>query len=121
MRLGDSSYQQSPSLGVDQRNLGSRDPLGLPGWNDRQPINGESSPGRPSVLKGIAASPASVAPTSPMDMTSSDYGEGEGTIPIPSDSNPLSTKDTSNMNPDEYLSFLFSRDSIHHNPYKGKD
>jgi hypothetical protein len=118
---GGSSYQQSPAWDTNQGSTGSREPLGLPGWNDRQPINGEDNPGKPSVLKGIAPSPVSVSPTSPMDGSTSDYSGLDGTIPSSSDSKPLSTKDVSTMSPEEYITFLFSRDSIHHNPYIGKE
>jgi hypothetical protein len=120
--FGGSSYQQSPAWDTNQGSTGTREPLGLPGWNDRQPINGEDNPGRPSVLKGIVKSPESVAPESPMDFSSSDYSaSSEGTISPQVDSNPLSSKDVSTMTPEQYITFLFSRDSISHNPYKGKE
>lgn len=144
LNFGGSSYQQSPAWDTNQGNVGSRSPLGLPGWNDKQPINGEDNPGRPSVLKGIASSPKSISPTSTIGVSSSDYstpnegmkGGPEGTIPsnihsnpsLPQNnesyqiggksSNPLSPEE---MNPEQYVSFLFSRDSISHNPYKGKE
>ncbi len=149
--FGGSSYQQSPAWDINNGSTGpngsvgidGKASLGTPGFNNRQPINGEYNPGRPAVLKGIAKSPESIAPTSPIDLSSSDYsapdqskiGGPEGTIPtnihsnppLPQDnesyqiggksSKPLSPED---MNPEQYVSFLFSRDSIKHNPYKGK-
>jgi hypothetical protein len=135
---GGSSYQQSPAWDTNQGLTGSREPMGIPGWNDRQPINGENNPGRPSVLKGIAPSPKSISPTSPIDGSTSDYstpdtgleGGPEGTIstsphsnlslPQDSESYQIGGKSPDNMNPDEYLTFLFSRDSINHKP-KGKE
>jgi hypothetical protein len=132
--FGGSSYQQSLAWDTNQGSTGTREPLGLPGWNDRQPINGENNSGRPSVLKGIAKSPESVSPQSPIGVSSSDYSTPtesthsgpEGTIPTNIHSNPsLPQKSekyqTSSMTPEQYVSFLFSRDSISHNPYKGKD
>jgi hypothetical protein len=136
---GGSSYQQSPAWDTNQGSTGTRAPLGLPGWNDRQPVNGEDNPGRPSVLKGIASSPKSVAPQSPIGVSSSDYsapdegkrGGPEGTISSPTPSNPSLPQNNENyqttgptlapegMDAEQYLTFLFGRESINHN-YKGK-
>jgi hypothetical protein len=144
LNFGGSSYQQAPAWDISKGEVGARSPLGLTGWNDKQPINGENNSGRPSVLKGIAKSPVSVAPTSTIGGSSSDYSAPEeskrsgpeGTISTSIDSNPsLPQKSESyqiggktpkpltpeEMNPEEYVSFLFSRDSISHNPYKGKE
>lgn len=142
--FGGSSYQQSPAWDTNQGSIGTRAPLGAPGWNDRQPINEEDNPGVPSALKGIAKSPESVSPTSPVGTSSSDYsapeeskiGGPEGTISANTHSNPSLPQNsesyqiggksskplsTENMTPEQYVTFLFSRDSIHHNPYKGKE
>ena len=141
LNFGGSSYQQSPAWDRNSGSTGTREPLGLSGWNDRQPINGEDNPGRPVALKGIISSPESVSPTSPIGFSSSDYstptestrGGPEGTIPGDIHSNPSLPQNSESyqtggktispdeMSPEQYVSFLFSRDSLSHNPYKGKE
>jgi hypothetical protein len=147
--FGGSVYQQSPAWDVNNGSTGPRGTtggpngpqgsIGTPGFNDRQPINGEDNKGAPVPLKGIAKSPTSISPTSPIGASSSDYsstdqsGSGpEGTyspnvnsnLPRPQNNEPYQMSPKSSpipKDPKEYAAFLLSRDSISHNPYKGKD
>ena len=166
--FGGSIYQQSASWDINNGSTGPRGTtgaygrlgsIGTPGFNERQPINGENNPGPSTPLKGIVKSPVPISPVTPIDGSSSDYSKldspenylttstqaqenrlneripREGTESINQHSNPLVPQnneayqiggDTSNihspedMTPSQYVSFLFSRDSINHNPYKGK-
>jgi hypothetical protein len=151
--FGGSSYQQSPAWDINQGSTGPRGTVGIygplgsigtSGFNDREPVNGEYNPGRPSVLKGIVSPQPSVSPTSMIGGSSFDYstpdvgmeGGPEGTITTLQHSNPSlpqnnegysvggdSSKPLSpeDMTPEQYTTFLFSRESINHNPYKGKE
>jgi hypothetical protein len=135
--FGGSIYQQSPAWDINSGVAGSRS---MPGFNAE---SGSIDSGSPVPLKGIAKSPTSISPTSPIGSSSSDYssteaskiGGPEGTystnvnsnLPRSQNNEPYQMSPKSSpvphedMNPDQYLSFLFSRDSILHNPYKGKE